>query len=59
MTIRQMKYAWKYRRLLWKYRRLVRHRKAIGGAAAAVGIAGLAAWYLLRGTSSPSMASNG
>ncbi|HKE24566.1 MAG TPA: hypothetical protein VKB88_19525 [Bryobacteraceae bacterium] len=59
MTIRQMKYTWKYRRFLWKYRKLIRHRKAIGGAAAAAGVAGVAAWYFLRGTSQPSMASNG
>jgi len=58
MTIEKLKFGWKHRRLLWRYRKLLRHRRAIGVAAAA-GAAGVAAWLLLRGTSTPSMASNG
>jgi hypothetical protein len=57
MTIAKLKFAWKHRRPLWKYRRLLRHRRAIGVAAAA-GAAGVAAWLLLRGTSTPATASN-
>lgn len=56
----KLRLAWKYRRYLWKYRSVIRHRKAIG-AAVAVGVAGLAAWFLIQasGTTSPSTASNG
>jgi hypothetical protein len=59
-TETKLKLAWKYRGCLWKYRRLIRHRRAIGAAAAA-GVAGLAVWFLMHesGTSSPSTASNG
>lgn len=59
-TQTKLKMAWKYRRYLWKYRNVIRHRKAIGGAVA-VGMAGLAVWFLIHatGTSSPSTASNG
>jgi hypothetical protein len=32
MTVRKMKFAWKYRRPLWKYRKLVAHRREIAGA---------------------------
>jgi hypothetical protein len=52
-------FLWKYRASLWKYRNVIRHRKAIAGSAAAVGAAGLAAWYFLRGTSARPVASNG
>ena len=58
MTIRKLKFGWKHRKLLWKYRKLIRHRRAIGGAAVALGAAGVAAWLVLRGTSSPAAASN-
>lgn len=59
INLKKLKFAWKYRKPLWKYRRLLRHRRAIGMAAATAGAAGVAAWFLLRGTSTPSMASNG
>ena len=58
MTVRKLKFAWKYRKCLWKYRKVLRHRKAIVEAVLAVGAAGVA-WAVLRGTSSASMASNG
>jgi hypothetical protein len=35
MTIRKMKFAWKYRKPLWKYRKLVAHRREIARAAIA------------------------
>jgi hypothetical protein len=35
MTVRKMKFAWKYRRPLWKYRKLVARRREIAGAAIA------------------------
>jgi hypothetical protein len=35
MTVRKMKFAWKYRRPLWRYRKLLAHRREIAGAAIA------------------------
>jgi hypothetical protein len=35
MTVRKMKFAWKYRRPLWKYRKLLAKRREIAGAALA------------------------
>jgi hypothetical protein len=32
MTVRKMKFAWKYRRPLWKYRKALAHRREIAAA---------------------------
>lgn len=46
MTVRKMKFAWKYRKPLWKYRKLVARRREIAGAALA-GVA-ILAFVMLR-----------
>jgi hypothetical protein len=43
MTVKKLKFAWKYRKFLWRYRNLLRHRREIAGlvfgsAALAAGI---------------------
>ncbi len=35
MTIKKLKFAWKYRKPLWRYRKLIRHRREIAWSAAA------------------------
>ena len=40
MTIRKIKFAWKYRRCLWKYRRLIAHRREIAAGALAAAVLG-------------------
>lgn len=35
MTIRKIKFAWKYRKPLWKYRKLIARRREIAGTALA------------------------
>ena len=37
LTKRNVRLAWKYRGFLWKYRNWIRHRREIGGVAAAAG----------------------
>jgi hypothetical protein len=41
LTKRNVRLAWKYRGFLWKYRNLIRHRREIGGMAAAAGAVAL------------------
>jgi hypothetical protein len=41
LTKRNVKLAWKYRGFIWKYRKLIRHRREIGGIAAAAGAVAL------------------
>ena len=35
ISMKKVKFAWKYRRPLWKYRKLIAHRREIAGAAIA------------------------
>lgn len=51
MTLRKMKFAWKYRRVLWKYRNAIRHRRAIGAATLAAAC-GVGAMMLVRSRAS-------
>jgi len=46
LTKRNIKIAWKYRGMLWRYRNVIRHRRQIGGVAAAAGA--VAVGVLLR-----------
>jgi hypothetical protein len=52
MTIRKIKFAWKYRRALWKYRKVIAHRREIGAAvlisSAVVAVAMLTKTYTSR-----------
>jgi hypothetical protein len=44
MTIRKLKFAWKYRKYLWRYRNVIRHRRQIAwwtGAGVVVATAGI------------------
>ena len=44
LTTRNVKLAWKYRRVLWKYRNLIRHRREIAAFALAGVALGAGVW---------------
>jgi len=48
MTLKQIRFAWKYRRPLWKYRKLIARRKQIAAIASVAGAAILATALLRR-----------
>ena len=59
MTIRQLKFAWKYRRILWKYRRLIARRREIAAGALAAAALGAGLYFSRRRTIEAPRGANG
>jgi hypothetical protein len=49
MTLKQLEFGWKHRRMLWKHRRLIRNRKQILAGVSIAAAAILASVLLHRG----------